>query len=160
MSTRLFAPSQKSSYVTFKGTTEYLTRSPPGLKHLIPDSSTPVTSKPEGISPTIWGPNTWFVLHTFAAHYIPSRENAIAFKNLVDSLTRLTPCGKCKEHLKENLIKVPLTLESLKSTEGVFQWTYNLHDLVNKQLGKPSIPYITARNFYMNPPCKSCDVAI
>ena len=49
-------------------------------------------------------------------------------------LTKVLPCRECKAHLKENLAKLPPKLDSRKD---LFNWSVDLHNLVNTMMGKP-----------------------
>ena len=57
------------------------------------------------------------------------------------------PCEECRKHLRENLKNQPLVIN--KNTDRsidsnnlfIFEWSCNLHNLVNKQLNKPVYNY-------------------
>jgi len=57
------------------------------------------------LSPTIWGPKTWFFLDSTALGYPsnPSEEEKTSAKNLLLSLKDLLPCGGCRDNYKEYL---------------------------------------------------------
>ena len=48
------------------------------------------------------------------------------------------PCRYCRENLKKNLKALPLREKDLKNRASFSRWVYNLHELVNKMLGKKS----------------------
>jgi hypothetical protein len=87
---------------------------------------------------SFWGPSTWCMIHTSAVGY--KREFILSYKQFIYSLPYLLPCEYCRNHLTHNLSVLPLTNNTLKSNRNLFVWTYFLHDLVNKQLHKPSSP--------------------
>lgn len=122
------------------------------------DDSPVLSRKAGGLNPKIWGPNFWYVIHISAANYIPSKEAAMAFRSFISSLAYLLPCDWCRVHIEENLKKVPLTAEVLRSNEALLKWSYDFHDTVNQMLGKVSPPFETIRSYYMNPPCSKCVV--
>ena len=98
---------------------------------------------------SFWGPSTWCMIHCAAASYRP--ENRASFKQFIYSLTQLLPCDICKQHLTKNLKTIPLTDNVLRDNRSALMWSYFLHDLVNKQLNKPSSPPFSAvENHYMS----------
>ncbi len=62
----------------------------------------------------------------------------------------------CRNHLKENLIQDHIdeyTIELRKCQHGkrknkLFEWSVNLHNIVNKSIDKPAIDLETAYNIY------------
>ena len=108
-----------------------------------------------------WGPHYWFILHSAAAAYNPKRSGAReGFKELVNSYLKILPCEECKVHLRGNLKKLPLD-PYLQSADQLFLWTYNLHDLVNRQLGKTSVSFNRVKLYYFTGiglECKGCQL--
>lgn len=92
-----------------------------------------------------WGPPTWIIIHFFAYHFNP--QYASAYKILIYLFQDLLSCPKCREHIRENLKKVPLE-PALKNRETLFRWSYDLHSLVNEQLGKENISFEDAKKRY------------
>lgn len=95
--------------------------------------------------PCFWGRHVWTTIHSIAAGYEPSMSNA--FVSMIDSFTKLLPCPKCREHLKQNLKILPIE-PHLKDRHSLFKWSYSLHDKVNKQLGKKSPPFDMMKQYY------------
>lgn len=94
-----------------------------------------------------FGPPTWKSIHYLASIYSPNKK--YDFLQFLECLTKLFPCQKCRMHLKDNL-KTINPKEYLGSRDDAFLWSYHLHELVNKQLKKPSFPYQTAKKIYFN----------
>jgi hypothetical protein len=86
-----------------------------------------------GIAPDIWGPSTWTFLHLIAMseQYEKDDSRLVFYKDLYILLQELLPCGKCRNHLKENM-KSLKSIESITSPRELFDWTTQLHNLVNK----------------------------
>jgi hypothetical protein len=102
-----------------------------------------------------WGPCFWRTIHSFSASYRPEVKQA--FKQFIYSLMGIIPCQMCKDHFQHNLKQMPLTEEYLVDAHKLFLWSYLLHDLVNKQLGKISPPFDTIKAQYFNEKvCSSC----
>jgi hypothetical protein len=78
-----------------------------------------------------WGPSTWDMIHLFAAHY--KSNNAVYFKQFISCMAFLLPCKECRLHLQQNLAILPV---DTRSKSDLFFWTYNLHDVVNKQINR------------------------
>jgi hypothetical protein len=96
---------------------------------------------------SFWGPSTWCMIHNAAASYNP--EHIISFKQFIYSLQYLLPCEYCRNHLMNNLTILPIGYEELSSNEKLFLWSFKLHDLVNKQLGKTTpYSYEFIKNYY------------
>lgn len=112
----------------------------------------------EGVqNPSVWGPPMWRMIHSFAATYKDTPENRQAFKQFIYSLPGLIPCLNCKNRLLYNINNLPLQTTHMENARNLFLWTYQLHDLVNRQLGKSSPDYETVRRFYFNDKtCKGC----
>lgn len=94
-----------------------------------------------------WGPKVWETIHILAITYTPEKKQA--FKQFINDLTVLLPCDECRLHLKSNLKKIPLD-HYLTNNRQLFLWSYLLHDLVNQQLNKQSIPFEDAKKMYTN----------
>ncbi len=60
--------------------------------------------------PRVWGPALWRVLHLFAAAYDDdaSEERRSAYEAWINLLPEVLPCGKCADHLDENLERMPV----------------------------------------------------
>jgi len=94
-----------------------------------------------------WGHASWITIHTAGIRYKP--ETSISFKQFIYALPYLLPCELCREHLYDNLKTIPLDDAVLQNNNTVFLWTYLLHDLVNKQIGKTVSPqFQVIKNYY------------
>lgn len=103
----------------------------------------------------VWGPSMWRMIHSFAATYDIKNKNY--FKQFIYSLPGLIPCPNCKNRLLTVLNILPLNDNHLENNRNLFLWTYYLHDIINKQLGKVSPDYERVRAFYFNDKvCKKC----
>ena len=92
------------------------------------------------LSPNIWGPVFWHTIHITALGYPndPSYTQKRAAKEFYESLAHLIPCPVCREHYKQHLEKMPLS-PHLDRRADLFRWTVELHNQVNKSLGKPRV---------------------
>jgi hypothetical protein len=100
---------------------------------------------------SVWGPSLWHYLHTLSFNYPvnPTPENKNKYKEFVINLQYTLPCKYCRENLKNNFKKIPLTYNVLKNRENFSKWMYKLHELVNKMLKKKSgLTYKQVRERY------------
>jgi len=105
----------------------------------------------DGMLTTVWGPPMWHYLHTMSFNY-PVNPNASVkkkYRDFVLLLQHVLPCGKCRENLKQNFKKLPLTYSRMNSRETFSRYIFELHELVNKMLNKKSgLTYEQVRERY------------
>ena len=100
-------------------------------------------------SPDGFGPSLWFTLHTAAVHspniITPSvKEN---WKLLLKNLTVLIPCQVCKNHYV-NLLKDIDLADVTSSKKKLFEFTVNLHNLINMKMGRSTFSMKRAKDLY------------
>jgi hypothetical protein len=106
-----------------------------------------------GFLTTIWGPCIWTFLHTVSFNYPiePTQEDKDHYRDFIMSLRHILPCGICRNNLKKNMKKLPLTAKDLESRESFSRYIFNLHELVNKMLHKKSgLTYEVVRERFEN----------
>ena len=101
------------------------------------------------LPPTVWGPFFWHTMHIIALSYPanPSYAHKRAAKEFFESLSHLIPCPKCREHYQTHLQKYPIS-PHLDRRDDIFRWTVNVHNEVNKSLGRPLVSEMESINFY------------
>lgn len=94
----------------------------------------------DGMLTNVWGPSLWHYLHMISFNYPvkPTKENKKYYRELINNLKYTLPCKYCRDNLKNNLKDHPLTANALKNRENFSKWMYELHEHVNKMLGKKS----------------------
>lgn len=101
-----------------------------------------------GLSPNIFGPKVWLILHTMAAHYsyTPSAAERLEMYNLLINMAALLPCAACARHLREKLALIgsDAIYDSTADNASLFLFIYNLHNIVNKATNKPHYPFAAA----------------
>ena len=104
---------------------------------------------PGNIPPTTWGPFFWHTMHLVALGYPkePTYAEKRAAKEFYESFAQLIPCPMCKMHYADNLKLMPVS-PSLDTKADLFRWTVDMHNMVNKQLGKPVYAESDAIAFY------------
>ena len=107
----------------------------------------------DGMVTSVWGPPLWHSLHTISFNYPvkPSKEDKENYYNYFKSLENVLPCRYCRENYGENLKKLKFNKSHFKNRETLSKFVYNLHEHVNKNLGKKSgLSYTQVRDRYEN----------
>jgi len=105
----------------------------------------------DGFLTTVWGPPMWHFLHTMSFNYPvnPSAEDKRNYGAFIRGLQHVLPCKYCRINLKTNLKNHPLRACHLASREAFSKYVYDLHEIVNKLLGKSSgLSYCDVRERY------------
>lgn len=81
------------------------------------------------------GRASWTMLHTTAAKYPdnPTEKDKKRMTQLIDSLSGLYPCEKCKYHLAEYIKENPVKTENKQNLQN---WLCTFHNSVNERIGK------------------------
>jgi len=105
----------------------------------------------DGMLTTVFGPPMWTFLHIMSFNYPvnPTEENKKHYRDFVYNLRNVLPCKYCRINLTNNLKKKPLSMCHMKSRATFSKYIYELHELVNKMLGKKShLTYSDVRERY------------
>lgn len=105
----------------------------------------------DGMVTKIWGPLAWTFLHTMSFNYPvhPTEDDKKHYKEYVYNLRYVLPCKYCRINLTNNLKKKPLEMCHMKNRETFSRYIYELHELVNRMLGKKSgLTYCEVRERY------------
>tara|TARA_A100001015_G_C14942258_1_gene693078 strand:+ start:951 stop:1481 length:531 start_codon:yes stop_codon:yes gene_type:complete len=105
----------------------------------------------DGMLTSIWGPPMWHVMHTISFNYPvnPSNEDKKYYRNFILNLKNVLPCGHCRKNLKKNFKTLPLTMKHMASRKTFSKYVFDLHNLVNKMLGKSTnLTYCEIRERY------------
>ena len=105
----------------------------------------------DGMLTTVWGPGMWHYMHTMSFNYPvkPTNDDKHHYRDFMINLKYVLPCGKCRANLRKNFKRLPLTMKHMQSRETFSKYVYELHELVNKMLGKSSgLSYADVRERY------------
>lgn len=108
-------------------------------------------SSGDGMLTSIWGPSLWHFLHTMSFNYPvkPSKKQKICYNNFILNLQNILPCIHCRNNLPKNLKQAGFNYNCLKNRDNFSKFIYDLHNNVNKMLGKKNnISYKDVRNRY------------
>lgn len=117
-------------------------------KHIFSDED---YSSNDGMITSIWGPPMWHVLHTISFNYPvnPTAEQKKHYYKFYSNLKNILPCFYCRENLKNNLTKMPLTKKVFKNRDSLSRYVYELHEMINQMLNKKSnLSYEDVRDRY------------
>jgi hypothetical protein len=95
----------------------------------------------DNINPELWGKHFWKMLHYITFAY-PSNPTAKDKKNIISffkTFKKIIPCEKCRRNFKQHLANNPLNDSALENKQNLILWLLNLHNDVNKLLGKPEV---------------------
>lgn len=94
----------------------------------------------DGMLTSVWGPSMWHTLHTISFNYPvkPTEKEKDDYLNFFLSLDKILPCRYCRENYKKNIKSVPLNKGTMKNRYTLSLWLYNLHEEINRMLGKKS----------------------
>lgn len=93
-------------------------------------------------NPTVWGPPTWFFLHsmTLALDDEVPADKQESVKSIMYDLQNVLPCPSCgvnlAKHMKENPIE-----PHLKTRDALVKWMVDIHNMVNADVGKPKVSH-------------------
>lgn len=111
------------------------------------------TDKEENvITKSFWGNSFWFMIHFLALIVVKNSSKRKLLLELIFTLTILMPCNTCKKHLKITLDKYNekgIFQEIMNGGVNIFEWTVDLHNIVNKSLDKKQFTYQEAIRLYV-----------
>jgi hypothetical protein len=105
----------------------------------------------DGMLTTVWGPSMWHFLHTMSFNYpvTPTPEQKRNYMDFILNLRNILPCKYCRMNLTNNLATRPLKMCHMESRDTFSRFVYDLHETVNKLLGKNSgLTYCDVRERY------------
>ena len=95
-------------------------------------------------NPSNWGRRAWKRFHIKSLYYPdnPTVYEKYDAKNFYElEFSKYIKCTSCKTHYNQIIKQYPIRLES---RIALFYWTVDIHNLVNKKLGKPQISHLDA----------------
>ena len=105
----------------------------------------------DGFLTTVWGPPMWHYLHTMSFNYPvhPTAADKRNYRAFILGLQHVLPCKYCRINLKTNFKNHPLRACHLANRDAFSRYVYELHEIVNKLLGKTSgLSYCDVRERY------------
>lgn len=104
------------------------------------------------MDPKVWGKHAWIFLHSITLNYPnnPTQKQINDHYNFFINLTNVIPCDNCKLHYSENIKKIPLSKNILKSREHFIKWLIDIHNEVNIKNNKTPLTYEQVIDYYSN----------
>ena len=105
----------------------------------------------DGMLTSIWGPSMWHYLHTMSFNYPvkPTKNDKKYYREFILNLQYTLPCKYCRENLSRNFKIHHLAICNMKTRDTFSRYIYQLHEVVNKMLGKKSgLSYCDVRERY------------
>ena len=105
----------------------------------------------DGMLTNVWGPSLWHYLHVMSFNYPnnPTKLQKHKYKQLLQNFQYTLPCKYCRINLKNNFKKYPLTDIIFENRNNFSRYIFNLHEHINKMLGKKSgLTYCSVRDDY------------
>ena len=105
----------------------------------------------DGMLTSVWGPSLWHYLHTMSFNYPvnPTKEDKKYYRDFILNLRHVLPCKYCRMNLRKNFKALPLTMKRMKNRDTFSRYVYELHEHINKMLGKKSgLKYCDVRERY------------
>lgn len=105
----------------------------------------------DGMLTAVWGPGLWHSLHAISFNYPhnPTKEDQKKYKNWIKNMKYVLPCKYCRINLVKNFKKLPLLEKHMKNRYSFSKYIYDLHELINKMLGKKSgLTYCDVKETY------------
>lgn len=101
------------------------------------------------MNPNYWGKYFWNVIHITALDYPnnPSKNDEKIYAQFYKSIGQVLPCSKCRKNYERHFENIPIHY-FLENRKSLFKWTVHLHNIVNKELGKPQWSVEYAESFY------------
>jgi hypothetical protein len=97
--------------------------------------------------PKIWGPITWYNIHTMA--FVINKESEISvFIKLLRSICDKIPCHTCREHAKTFLASNPPETYIGNVPSKCFRYTVDFHNHANLLTGKSLMSFDDAFKLY------------
>lgn len=98
-----------------------------------------------GFQTAVWGPPAWVFLHTitFAYPEKPDKKTKKIFMTFFKSLCSILPCRYCRDSYSKycgSTGSLGLTDRHFRSRDSLTKWLYNIHNAVNRRLGKNDNP--------------------
>ncbi len=98
-----------------------------------------------GMMTNVWGPTGWVFLHSVTFGYpmdpkkfdvdnnLPEGTTEGRYRDFFTQIGFVFPCRYCRESYQEFIKEIPIQTES---RAALTKWLYDIHERVNKKLGK------------------------
>lgn len=101
-------------------------------------------AKPVMMSPSIWGPLVWRLLHGFAKIHddrmVGDKDGSCSswLAGFLRLLRVILPCQECRSSYAQFLLKSEKEMVKALGNGSMMEFVFALHNMVNEKLGRPS----------------------
>jgi hypothetical protein len=101
-------------------------------------------------NPAVFGPVFWSYYHIITMHLPENLNPVIAdqIRNVILAIPVTVPCDACSLHSGNYMTLNKDKIMALKTGSDFFNFIVDIHNFVNKRLGKRIISYEEARNIW------------
>ena len=106
-------------------------------------------------NPSVWGSRAWRKFHSKALYYVdnPTPQNSHEVKIFYErDFFNDIQCDTCRSSYGQFIRQHPIRLSSRMD---LFNWTIDIHNMVNKKLGKKQLTYNEAYAIWLGSPINS-----
>lgn len=102
--------------------------------------------------PKVWGPGVWKKIHQKTLNYPrnPLGRDKDEMYQFFMNLPNQLPCATCAANLQQHLRTYELTYEILSSRKRLCFWAIDLHNIINRSLGKEELSYEEALQIHLS----------
>lgn len=118
-----------------------------GIPKPVPESTINTEHRLVPSNPSIWGPITWYNIHTMAFSITEEYEIKVFIK-MLRAICEKLPCSTCKEHAKKFLVNNPPEKEIGTIPSKCFKYTVDFHNHANMITGKSLMSFDEAFKLY------------
>ena len=103
------------------------------------------------MDPKVWGRSGWKFLFSVALGFPekPDFQQIHNYTRFFNYLQYVLPCEICRLHYASHLNQITID-PYMTSRDNLFLWVLKVHNLVNKQMGKPSITRTDVLRLYFD----------
>jgi hypothetical protein len=100
-------------------------------------------SKKKYLGRSIWGPKAWHLLHAFSIGMNKpiKKEEQKCYFLFYKTFAELIPCAVCKIHYIDYFYHIYTIEEKEINRESIKRYVYELHNIVNEELGKETVSF-------------------
>jgi len=107
-----------------------------------------------GFEAKAWGPLAWQYIHIIAMNYPrnPTAKDVRLYKKFLFNFADTLPCSECRTNFRQILKDRLRPSVHLKNCKTLSRFMFDLHNAVNKKLGKRVVPrakYATVLEYFM-----------
>ena len=113
-----------------------------------------IVQKKNGFTTSCWGPALWHYWHTISLNFTTEKEEE--YRRFEDSLQGTLPCASCRDNIADTLRSAREQDTPYKGRAHYMLFVYDVHDRINRMLGKSSPSFMVVVRKYESYRATSC----